>query len=99
VDFEFFIGRALQTEKLGTQAELQAVSSLLNIPVYMFQNRFSWRGWCTTLSRSQLDFSACPGLATLQPLNTFNIAIFYHITHFDVIARTKPTIWLLFLDL
>jgi hypothetical protein len=79
----------------GTQAELQAASSLLQVPVYIFQKPNELRDWewmvYNPQSKSQLDFSVCPGLAALQPPNNFNIEIFYHATHFDVITSTNPT--------
>ena len=79
----------------GTQAELQAASSLLQVPVYIFQKPNELRNWewmvYNPQSRSQLDFSTCPGLAALQSPNTFDIEILYHAAHFDVITRLNPT--------
>ena len=76
------------TFHFGTQAELQAASSLLQVPVYIFLKPNELRDWewmvYNPQSRSQLDLSVCPGLAALQPPNTFNIEIFYRATHFDV---------------
>ena len=58
----------------GTQAELQAASSLLQVPVYIFLKPNEPRDWewmvYNPQSKSQLDFSVCPGLAALQPSNS-----------------------------
>ena len=48
---------------------------------------------CKPQSKSQL---ACPGLAALQPHNTFDVEILYHVAHFDVITRLNPTAMLPF---
>ena len=57
----------------GTQAELQAAASLLQVPVYIFQRPNGLRDWQRMVyspqSKSQLDFSAYPDLhvVALQP--------------------------------
>ena len=85
----------------GTQAELQAASSLLQVPVYLFQKPNESRDWewmvYTPQSKTQLHFDACPGIAALQPPNTFDIELLYHGAHFDVIyTSSNPTVQLPF---
>ena len=37
-----------------------------------------------------IDFSAFPDLAALQPHNTSDVEVLYHVAHFDVITRLNP---------
>ena len=84
----------------GTQAELQAASSLLQVPVYLFQRPNDSREWewmvYTPQSKVRMHFDACPGIATLQPPSTFDIELLYHAAHFDVITSSDPTVMLPF---
>ena len=81
----------------GTQAELQAASSLLQVPVYIFQKPNDSREWEWMVYTPQSkNFDACPGIATLQPPSTFDIELLYHAAHFDVITSSDPTAMLPF---
>ena len=82
----------------GTQAELQATTSLFQVPVYLFQKPNETRDWewvvYSPQPRSRLNYTLCSGLENVHPPNTFNIEILYHGAHFDVIANSDPRVQL-----
>ena len=84
----------------GTQAELQATAPLFQVPVYLYQKPNVTRDWewmvYSPQPKRRLNFTACPGLETVQSPSTFDIEILYHGVHFDVIASSDPRVQLPF---
>ena len=87
--------RMRQAGVFGTQVELQAATSLFQVPVYIFQKPNVSRLWEWMVykpqSKDRLDFSACPRIAALKPPTNFNIEMLYNAAHCDVIASINPT--------
>ena len=79
--------------KFATQAELQAMASLFQVPVYLFQKPNETRDWewmvYSPQPKKRLNYTVCPGLETVKPPSTFDIKILYHGAHFDVIRTSS----------